>query len=124
MSPFSFDPILTLNNDEAYNNKQLHDKYIAACVNWKAENARNREIGQPLTPVPPIPMQTVWFEGPDGNPASKQVPFPDLSIPVLDPAPVTVPSVPFSQDASLNDKLTMAIYKVVLDIQSRMPKSG
>ena len=118
-----FDPIAVLNATEAYNNHHLHEKYLGDAKQWVDVNTRNRELGQPLTPVPALPVQTIWVMGSDGNPVSHTEPFPDLVPPVLPPLLPQSPETPISTDGNTQYQLLLSIYKMLLDLLSRVPRA-
>jgi len=120
MSPFGWDPIAELNRDEAQNNLNLHNAYPAQAQAWIDANTRNREIGLPLTPVPPLPQQKIWYKDSNGNPAFRMEPFPDLQVPVLPPLVAPTPSGFGADDPNFQSNISMAIYKIVLDLQNKL----
>ena len=75
--------ILLFSNQQkqAAANQKTHDEYLQRAASWISENTQHRAYKLPLTPVPGLPLQTVYED--DGSISTP--PFPDLVLPVLPP---------------------------------------
>ena len=75
---------------KAADDLRIYDQNVSQ---WIANNVHNRDIGQPISPAPAIPMVTTWYDG-GGFLASRQAPNPNAKPAVLPPPVVTLPNNP------------------------------
>lgn len=75
---------------KAADDLRIYDQNLAQ---WVTNNIHNRDIGQPISPAPAIPMVVTWYDG-GGFLASKSTPNPNAKPAVLPPPAPTAPDQP------------------------------
>lgn len=83
--------LYTNQQNQANENKQLHDKYVAYERDWVVAQTQNARQGLPVVPASAPPLQNVYND----DYTVSHPPFLDLHTPTVDPKDVIPPPNPF-----------------------------
>lgn len=85
---------------------------------WIVNNVHNRDIGQPISTAPAIPMVVTWYDG-GGFMASKSAPNPLAKPAVLPPPVATAPDNPAFGGTSAGTK-DMEMFRLLYAIAAKL----